>query len=110
MLNSTLSIISWLLSDCYSKREAEGCESENGTWFNQTCYNATYIMSFDVPGPVIDCNTTNTTDTATTTATLSGGISDLSDATCYDGTYNPLREYLDNVSQNLVSPSEEYFK
>jgi len=29
------------IADCYTKKEAEECESWNGTWYNQTCYNDT---------------------------------------------------------------------
>ena len=35
--------------DCYTKREADECESAsvNNVWFNQTCYNATRLADYN---------------------------------------------------------------
>ena len=85
-----------LCTVCYTKEEARPCEEDialNGTWFNQTCYNATYIRSFDDSEVATYCNTTDT-------GTLQ----------CFNYTYNPLQEYLNNMTSQVVSASEEYFK
>ena len=81
-----MSLSTHFITVCYSKREAQTCEDLNGTWFNQTCYNHTYIQSFDQPLRM--CNASD----------------------CWDTTYNAREEYFRNISGQLVSPSEEYFK
>lgn len=93
------------ITDCYSKREALPCEQDqNGTWFNGTCYNATYISSMDMAG--VFCN-----QTADNSSWL-----DLNDtwvegnSTCLNTTVNPLMDWLSNMTSHVVSPSEEYFK
>jgi len=35
-------------ADCYTKREAEQCETAGNVWFNVTCYNASQLFELDV--------------------------------------------------------------
>jgi len=83
-----LTTVSLLCTDCYSKRDAHGCESVNGTsYINGKCYNETHLKSFDDTASVVRCNST------------------LPD-TCWNHTYNPLRD----IIANRTSPSEDYFQ
>ena len=72
--------------DCYSKEEAVGCEQTGGTWFNQTCYNTTYLKTFDVTYTHCD-----------------GDV-------CSTSTFNAGLTFLANVTSKLVTSSEEYLK
>ncbi|KAK2151824.1 hypothetical protein LSH36_349g00021 [Paralvinella palmiformis] len=64
---------------CYNKQEAAGCEQlENNTWFNNTCYNATYVSSYVTN--VTQCN----------------------DTVCSFIESNPLREQLTSYSAKSV--------
>ncbi|KAI0222214.1 Sodium- and chloride-dependent glycine transporter 2 [Lamellibrachia satsuma] len=69
---------------CYSKVESTGCVRTGGTWFNQTCYNETYLQTFD------EIDTCCNGDVCSTT------------------TSNARRAFLANVSSKLVTSSEEY--
>jgi len=63
-----------------------GCERGGGTWFNQTCYNETYLRTFD-----------------TIDKRCEGDV-------CSTFTSNVRRTFLANVSSKLVMSSEEYLK
>ena len=69
---------------CYSKAEARECEDEfAGVWFNQTCFNGTYLDQFN--------------------ETIPGCTGDFDNCTS-----NVMREELANLSKRVVSASEEY--
>lgn len=74
------------VSDCYSKNEADPCERDNGTWFNQTCFNQSYIAQFDEPRQA--CNASG----------------------CTTYVYNVFKESLQNETANVVASADEYFK
>ena len=79
---------------CYSEEEKSPCEDESGNvWFNQTCYNATYIGWFNDTAEREVCNETLPKDEE-----------------CWNETYNPIREWLEEQKDLRVTPSEEYFK
>jgi len=44
-----MSLDSEICADCYTKRDAEECESvsTDNVWFNCTCYNATHVADYD---------------------------------------------------------------
>ncbi len=75
-----------VVADCYSKKEAEPCEQQNGTWVLRTCYNDTYVDSFNEWREV--CNATG----------------------CYDTLRNDMRAQLRTEEEKHVSSSEQYFK
>ena len=84
-------------ADCYAKSEATPCEkSEPGSiWFNQTCYNATYVRQFDVP--MANC----------TNITMSSTVSWL-DPNC--SVTNWLQDELDVAIKQRVSASEQFYE
>lgn|SRR6218665_1665504 len=79
--------------DCYTKREAEECETQPGSiWFNLTCFNSTDIATYYV---YAGNNCTNVS-MVTTVATA---------ADCVNLTTNVV---IDSVNQRN-SASEEYY-
>ena len=96
-------MIKYYISACYSKKEAQPCESAEGLWFNRTCFNTTYLADFDYNATF--CNLTDIANFTTST------VMPIDNTTgCFNYTGNTLREDIANQSGLLVSPSEEYFK
>src|SRR6218665_1310909 len=106
----------WLpaCADCYTKRDAVECEEsgEGNIWFNQTCYNNTYISQFNMTTILLNCTNQSTTTTAYGIVEWQSRSSKLLEAKddCADITGNWLREYLEEVAKNRVSAGEEYFQ
>lgn len=111
--------VTWLLpacADCYTRREAMECEDsgKGNIWFNQTCYNNTYLSQFNTTTTTL-LNCTNQTTTTTTDNDIVEWQSRSSQRLeaedgCVNLTRNWLRESLEELSRNRVSAGEEYFQ
>ena len=59
---SSFSVHLLSFSVCYSSQEAVGCRSVSGFWFNNTCFNLTYIRGFETDFTKCVVGVSNSTD------------------------------------------------
>ena len=72
---------------CYNKKEAIPCErDQNGTWFNNTCFNETYLSVYDELKKY--CNSTD----------------------CYWVTENYEKDLLANNTAKQQSSTQQYYE